>query len=1080
MSPPPFDITAHVVRHGAALRALAIELVGDAATADDVVQQTWLGALRRPPRHDAAIGGWLATLLRNVVRGFNRRDRRRVRREAAVASARGFVAEDGVAMSARGDTARRLIAAVEALEPVYRTAIWQRFFEGRPPREIAAASGVPVETVKSRLKRGLATLRERLAEHEGTDWRAGVVAAFGLRDASVAGTAAVAAGGMLMATWAKVSAVALVAAAIAAMVWWPTPEPAAGPESARVGSAASPATAPLGERAPAVLSPSSPAAGERTAPPAATPRDPKLAVVRGRCVDDAGKPLAGGRLRIDSSPADSERYARWVLDHGEVRPVQLTSEPTRDDGVFALAFWPPPPCRYWLRVEHEAYAGFSGPLEMIAEGATIDLGDFVMSRGVRVRGRVVDTRGAPVAAAYVYVQAEPETRLRASSARGLDAIVYRDAHTDDAGRFDFERQLVPGRYTPLVQGDLTVQSPAMLELAVERPVEDVVIVVARPEVPTIRGKVVDEMDRPVRGVTVAAGHDGTSSKADGTFELRCLASDAKQPARLATGGEQFTKTEVPGEVAWGTRDLVVRLTLGSELALRVVDRDGMPVEQGRVHVEIADQRRSVPGGMRVLRTNLVDGTARFDRVEPGRYRAIVEFSRESGLLPIFAPVECTGVAQQIVLRAGTETVRRLRVLTAAGAPVAGTRVQLCEMLGNDFDPGNVVHEPGTWFRPTGGGRVLVLEEGTTDADGSLPVRGPADRPMGLRVLGPGHVPVERCDVLFTTDAELVVTVEVGARLRGRIGPDGVMDELRRLAHGEDANAAAEARRPIVQLCRGENPRRYLPAPLRTDAESARFRIDDDGAFDVPGLPAGRWHVQVRYWHASSDVAITKNVDVGDVTLRDGETTVLDPDLSRLLPGTLQAQVLRNGAPWANARLQLDCERGVRADGRPDVDPTPIETDADGRFSHVGGAGRYSLRHVAFAGSRRAHETVDVVRGGTARGTFTFAIGTLALRVLDPAGLPVRGATVLVQPGDGRGDTKDDGTVSFELSAGTVALHTLPKRLAAPEARRGLAKQAAASGVRDPFAAHLLPIGTATVVAGETATLELRLPPEWEK
>jgi DNA-directed RNA polymerase specialized sigma24 family protein len=80
MTPAPFDLAAHVARHAAGLRQLALELVGDSG-ADDAVQETWLAAMLHWPRHDASIGGWLATTLRNVVRGSRpERPRSRCRR----------------------------------------------------------------------------------------------------------------------------------------------------------------------------------------------------------------------------------------------------------------------------------------------------------------------------------------------------------------------------------------------------------------------------------------------------------------------------------------------------------------------------------------------------------------------------------------------------------------------------------------------------------------------------------------------------------------------------------------------------------------------------------------------------------------------------------------------------------------------------------------------------------------------------------------------------------------------------------------------------------------------------------------
>jgi RNA polymerase sigma-70 factor (ECF subfamily) len=212
MSPIPFDVELQLRRHGSALRSLAGELVRDPWVADDAVQEVWLGALRRPPAHGSAAGGWLATALRNVVRGLCRKQRRGERRERAVADARGAVVEDHSAVLAREEQAQRLLAAVRTLPPPFRHAIWQRYFEGKAPREIAAASGVPCATVKSRLQRGLQQLRERLVNDGDAGWRGALAVAFGWQS-TAAGP-----GVLLMTTGTKVMAGAALAAA--GVLWW--------------------------------------------------------------------------------------------------------------------------------------------------------------------------------------------------------------------------------------------------------------------------------------------------------------------------------------------------------------------------------------------------------------------------------------------------------------------------------------------------------------------------------------------------------------------------------------------------------------------------------------------------------------------------------------------------------------------------------------------------------------------------------------------------------------------------------------------------------------------------------------------
>ena len=52
------------------VRRLAASLVADAGLADDVAQESWLAALRHPPRHAQNLRSWLSTLVRNTARHF--------------------------------------------------------------------------------------------------------------------------------------------------------------------------------------------------------------------------------------------------------------------------------------------------------------------------------------------------------------------------------------------------------------------------------------------------------------------------------------------------------------------------------------------------------------------------------------------------------------------------------------------------------------------------------------------------------------------------------------------------------------------------------------------------------------------------------------------------------------------------------------------------------------------------------------------------------------------------------------------------------------------------------------------------
>jgi RNA polymerase sigma-70 factor (ECF subfamily) len=153
-----------LLRHQGFVRRLAHELVRDAARADDLVQETWVQALRHPPRADSA-RGWFRTVLRNLASRSAREAWRRAEREAAVA--RPEVQPSASEIGERLAQEQRLVQAVEALREPYRTAIFLRYFEDLAPGDIAARERLPVATIKTRLRRGLEMLREALDREQG-------------------------------------------------------------------------------------------------------------------------------------------------------------------------------------------------------------------------------------------------------------------------------------------------------------------------------------------------------------------------------------------------------------------------------------------------------------------------------------------------------------------------------------------------------------------------------------------------------------------------------------------------------------------------------------------------------------------------------------------------------------------------------------------------------------------------------------------------------------------------------------------------------------------------------------------------
>src|SRR5204863_5008307 len=97
------------------LRQLARHVVhGDQGLADDVVQETWLAAVKSPPTAGRPPRPWLAQVLRNLVRKDVRSSRNRAGREAAVREA-SEIAASAEDLLQRAETHRLLAELVTNL-----------------------------------------------------------------------------------------------------------------------------------------------------------------------------------------------------------------------------------------------------------------------------------------------------------------------------------------------------------------------------------------------------------------------------------------------------------------------------------------------------------------------------------------------------------------------------------------------------------------------------------------------------------------------------------------------------------------------------------------------------------------------------------------------------------------------------------------------------------------------------------------------------------------------------------------------------------------------------------------------------
>lgn len=156
---PDFD--EWVAARGPSLLRLARVLSGNAAEAEDVMQEALSRAWSRWSRISAMTDP-AAYVRRMVVHEHTSWWRKFRRRESPTE-----VLPDEVVADREADDHDRIWAACRRLPEAQRTAVVLRFYEQLEYAEIAELTGVREGSVRSRVSRGLAVLREDLGERDG-------------------------------------------------------------------------------------------------------------------------------------------------------------------------------------------------------------------------------------------------------------------------------------------------------------------------------------------------------------------------------------------------------------------------------------------------------------------------------------------------------------------------------------------------------------------------------------------------------------------------------------------------------------------------------------------------------------------------------------------------------------------------------------------------------------------------------------------------------------------------------------------------------------------------------------------------
>ena len=154
-------------RHGGAVFGLAKRLLGDAAIAEELVQEVFLRLWDQPEKFDPSRGTLRAYLLAHchgrsvdVLRSDASR-RRREERDARRTAESGYDLEHEVWDLTVAEQVRE---AVQQLPKGERTAIELAYFGGHTYREVAELLHEPEGTVKSRIRSGLRRMRDELVD----------------------------------------------------------------------------------------------------------------------------------------------------------------------------------------------------------------------------------------------------------------------------------------------------------------------------------------------------------------------------------------------------------------------------------------------------------------------------------------------------------------------------------------------------------------------------------------------------------------------------------------------------------------------------------------------------------------------------------------------------------------------------------------------------------------------------------------------------------------------------------------------------------------------------------------------------
>ena len=146
-------------RYSSIVYSVALRVLSDTGAAEDVLQEVFMQLWRNPGVFDSSrgsLGAWLAVIARNrAIDALRKRHP-----ETDIANVIVSVEPDMAGDAERARVMEKVLGALGAMPLAQRSALEMAYFEGLTHTEIAAKTGEPLGTIKTRIRAGLLALRK--------------------------------------------------------------------------------------------------------------------------------------------------------------------------------------------------------------------------------------------------------------------------------------------------------------------------------------------------------------------------------------------------------------------------------------------------------------------------------------------------------------------------------------------------------------------------------------------------------------------------------------------------------------------------------------------------------------------------------------------------------------------------------------------------------------------------------------------------------------------------------------------------------------------------------------------------------